>query len=51
MSRLRRGDFRRARRVIAGRQRSAPTANMLTLTAPEMPVLIGGMRVLNANLG
>jgi catalase-peroxidase len=26
-------------------------ANMLTLTAPELTVLIGGMRVLNANLG
>jgi catalase-peroxidase len=26
-------------------------ANLMTLTAPEMTVLIGGMRVLNANLG
>ena len=26
-------------------------ANLLTLTAPEMTVLIGGMRVLNANFG
>ena len=26
-------------------------ANMLTLTAPEMTVLIGGMRALNANVG
>ena len=26
-------------------------ANMLTLTAPEMAVLIGGLRVLNANFG
>tara|TARA_Y100000588_G_scaffold251245_1_gene265754 strand:- start:1565 stop:3631 length:2067 start_codon:yes stop_codon:yes gene_type:complete len=26
-------------------------ANMLTLTAPEMTVLVGGMRVLNANVG
>jgi catalase-peroxidase len=26
-------------------------ANLLTLTAPEMTVLIGGMRTLNANLG
>ncbi len=26
-------------------------ANMLTLTAPEMAVLVGGMRVLNANVG
>ena len=39
-----------------GHQRSAEEllvdrAHMLTLTAPEMTVLIGGMRVLNANLG
>ncbi|MDQ1706555.1 MAG: catalase-peroxidase, partial [Frankiaceae bacterium] len=26
-------------------------ANLLTLTAPEMTVLVGGMRALNANLG
>jgi len=26
-------------------------ANLLTLTAPEMTVLVGGLRVLNANLG
>ncbi len=26
-------------------------AHMLTLTAPEMTVLVGGMRVLNANVG
>jgi catalase-peroxidase len=26
-------------------------ANTLTLTAPEMTVLVGGMRALNANFG
>ena len=26
-------------------------ANLLTLTAPEMTVLVGGLRVLNANVG
>ena len=26
-------------------------ANLLTLTAPEMTVLVGGMRVLDANTG
>jgi catalase-peroxidase len=26
-------------------------ANLLTLTAPEMTVLVGGMRALNANVG
>jgi catalase-peroxidase len=40
----------------AGHQRSAEEllvdrAQMLTLTAPEMTVLVGGMRVLNANVG
>jgi catalase-peroxidase len=39
-----------------GHQRSAEEllvdrAHMLTLTAPEMTVLVGGMRVLNANVG
>ena len=40
----------------AGHRKSAEEllvdrANMLTLTAPEMMVLVGGMRVLNANVG
>ena len=40
----------------AGQQRSAEEllvdrACLLTLTAPEMTVLVGGMRVLNANVG
>jgi catalase-peroxidase len=40
----------------AGQRRSAEEllvdrAQMLTLTAPEMTVLVGGMRVLNANVG
>ena len=39
-----------------GHQRSAEEllvdrAHMLTLTAPEMTVLVGGMRVLKANVG
>jgi catalase-peroxidase len=46
--------FRNYRRK--GEQRSAEEllldrAQLLTLTAPEMTVLIGGMRVLNANFG
>ncbi len=32
-------------------QRLLDRANLLTLTAPEMTVLIGGMRALNANYG
>ena len=40
----------------AGHRKSAEEllverTNMLTLTAPEMTVLVGGMRVLNANVG
>ena len=40
----------------AGQQKSAEEllverANMLTLTAPEMTVLVGGLRALNANTG
>ncbi|MEQ4209367.1 catalase/peroxidase HPI [Actinopolymorpha sp. B17G11] len=42
--------------VRAGEKLPAETllldrANMLTLTAPEMTVLVGGMRALNANVG
>ena len=42
--------------VRSGHEESAAAlllerANLLTLTAPEMTVLIGGMRVLNANFG
>jgi catalase-peroxidase len=40
---LRSGDSRRPEEMLVDR------ANLLTLTAPEMTVLVGGMRVLNAN--
>ena len=33
------------------RQLLVDRAHLLTLTAPEMTVLVGGMRVLNANVG
>jgi catalase-peroxidase len=39
------GHQRRAEELLVDR------AHMLTLTAPEMTVLVGGMRVLNANAG
>jgi len=42
---LRRGDQRRAEELLVDR------AQLLTLTAPEMTVLVGGMRALNANTG
>jgi catalase-peroxidase len=42
---LRNGDDRSAAELLVDR------AHLLTLTAPEMTVLVGGMRVLNANFG
>jgi catalase-peroxidase len=45
------------RNYVRGSQRLSPEtlllerANLLTLTAPEMTVLVGGMRALNANVG
>jgi catalase-peroxidase len=42
---LRRGDARPPEQTLVDR------AHLLTLTAPEMTVLVGGMRVLNANFG
>jgi len=39
------GSSRRAEELLVDR------ANLLTLTAPEMTVLVGGMRVLNTNAG
>ncbi len=41
----RKGDDRSAVELLVDR------ARLLTLTAPEMTVLVGGMRVLNANFG
>jgi catalase-peroxidase len=41
----RKGDDRPAEALLVDR------AHLLTLTAPEMTVLVGGMRVLNANFG
>ncbi len=42
---LRKGDARPAEGLLVDR------AHLLTLTAPEMTVLLGGLRVLNANFG
>ncbi len=42
---LRNGDGRSATELLVER------ASLLTLTAPEMTVLVGGMRALNANVG
>jgi catalase-peroxidase len=42
---LRKGHLKSAEELLVDR------ARLLTLTAPEMTVLVGGMRVLNANVG
>ena len=42
---FRAGDKRRPEELLVDR------ASLLTLTAPEMTVLVGGLRVLNANAG
>ena len=42
---LRKGHSRRAEELLVDR------AQLLTLTAPEMTVLVGGMRILNTNFG
>jgi catalase-peroxidase len=42
---IRKGDKRPAAELLVDR------AHLLTLTAPEMTVLVGGLRVLNANIG
>ena len=44
-------NYLRAGDKLPPEQRLLDRANLLTLTAPEMTVLIGGMRALNANFG
>ena len=36
---------------VDGEERLVDRAQLLTLTAPEMTVLVGGLRVLGANIG
>jgi len=45
------GDYIRAGTKLPAETLLLDRANLLTLTAPEMTVLIGGMRALNANFG
>jgi hypothetical protein len=47
---LKRGNARGANRRSPA-EMLVDRANMLTLTVPEMTILVGGMRVLNANAG
>ncbi len=44
-------NYQRARFAVTGEELLLDKAQFLTLTAPEMTVLIGGLRVLGANVG
>jgi len=44
-------NYQKAKYAVSPEELLVDRAQLLTLTAPEMTVLIGGMRVLNANFG
>jgi catalase-peroxidase len=44
-------NYRRARYTVSAEEQLVDKAQLLTLTAPEMTVLVGGLRVLGANHG
>jgi catalase-peroxidase len=44
-------NYQKAHYAVSAEEMLVDRAQMLTLTAPEMTVLIGGMRALNANFG
>jgi catalase-peroxidase len=44
-------NYQKARYSVRAEELLVDRAQLLTLTAPEMTVLVGGMRVLNANFG
>ncbi len=44
-------NYQKAKYAVTAEELLVDRAQLLTLTAPEMTVLIGGMRVLNANFG
>ncbi|MFC1909313.1 catalase/peroxidase HPI [Chloroflexota bacterium] len=44
-------NYQKARYSVSSEELLVDKAQLLTLTAPEMTVLVGGMRVLNANFG
>jgi catalase-peroxidase len=44
-------NYRKTRTAVADEALLLDKAQLLTLTAPEMTVLVGGLRVLNANVG
>jgi catalase-peroxidase len=44
-------NYQKAKYIVTAEELLVDRAQLLTLTAPEMTVLVGGMRVLNANFG
>jgi len=44
-------NYQKTKYAVSAEEMLVDRAQLLTLTAPEMTVLIGGMRVLNANFG
>jgi catalase-peroxidase len=44
-------NYRKTKYAVSAEELMVDQAQLLTLTAPEMTVLVGGMRVLNANFG
>jgi len=44
-------NYQRTRYAVSAEELLVDRAQLLTLTAPEMTVLVGGLRVLNANVG
>jgi len=44
-------NYQKARFTVSAEERLLDKAQLLTLSAPEMTVLVGGMRALNANVG
>jgi catalase-peroxidase len=44
-------NYQKAKYAVTAEEMLVDRAQLLTLTAPEMTVLVGGMRVLNANFG
>jgi catalase-peroxidase len=44
-------NYQKTRYSVSAEELLLDRAQLLTLTAPEMTVLVGGMRVLNANYG
>ncbi|AJQ96648.1 catalase/peroxidase HPI [Gynuella sunshinyii] len=44
-------NYQKARFTVSAEELLVDRAQLLTLTAPEMTVLVGGMRVLNTNVG